>query len=188
MTIARNIEFEKENWSWQNAGEGYLPTGNSNSATYGCQDQTPSWNNGATTGATTNTSCNEMRKQKLSNSAYVWDMSWNLREQVNKANTIDGTDYNLGSNTSIASGWSWKVYWDSSFVSSLEKWDYGPLILVSTSIADHKWWGYVAPDTGNVFVRGWSATSGNDSGLYDLLLDQSETSFSSNHGFRCAYQ
>ncbi len=187
MTIARNIEFESENWSSGIAWTWFVHNWNTNSSDYGCQDRSPNASHGATTWPTTNTACNAMRKRKLSNSSYIWDLSWNVREHVNKANTKDGALYDSGSNSTIASWGSWQTHWDDASVSDAEKSDYGPLIIESTATNDSRGWWFVAPSSGTIFVRWASATSGTTSGLYDLLLDQSAVSYSSNFGFRCSY-
>lgn len=117
MTVARNIEQQGDNWSTGIVGSGGLYrgiTGEANSTTsLGCDTPSsagagsrayvakPLSTDTTKFGASKTNDCDSKRQLKLSNNQIVWDIAGNVWSHVNKANSIDGSNYNLGQ-TSVA--------------------------------------------------------------------------------------
>ncbi|MDD2916724.1 MAG: type II secretion system protein [Candidatus Gracilibacteria bacterium] len=116
MTVARNIEQQGDNWSTGIVGSGGLYRGITGEGTntptsLGCNTADSAGASGIsgriwatkplstdTTkfGATKTTDCDSKRQLKLSNGQILWDMAGNIWSHVNKGNTLDGNNFNLG--------------------------------------------------------------------------------------------
>lgn len=188
MTIARNIELQEENWSNGITWSWYIFSGNSNQITYWCSDNTWPRTWATTTGWTdtknlhsSRTTCGEKRQLLLSNGEIVWDMSGNVWEHVNKADTLDGSWFDTGTNPDIlVTNDSW-AEWTASGASHRDI--YWPLL--STWNALQAIWRLYQAD-GTVFVRGGHASSSWSSGIFSLILNWQSTTLYKDVGFRCA--
>ena len=185
MTIARNIEEQESNyiswwpWNW------ILKTGVNNSGN-GCGKTW--WNTEPRTYATKTWSpCDWWKnKLKLNNWEYIYDMSWNVWEHVNKANTLDWSDFNKEGLYKTAfstwNGWkNWTTWWLINWFSNEMFWP-----------KEETWWAtqwlgrvYNYDTASNVFLRGADATNGSNAGVFTLDLTQTSTTMNRRVGFRC---
>lgn len=182
MTIARNIEFVSKNWSDWIIWSWYIKNWNSKSTTIWCDDH--SWiNNNWTMTWSWNIECNEKRIQKLSNWFEIWDFSWNVWEHVNKSNTLDWSDYNLGNTNFYSSGWD--IEWNSSNIDNSERNNYWPLFWINS---DNWMWRILSSDwvSDNIFIRSWSYTDTESAWIYSIDLSKTSSSKSENIWFRCS--
>jgi len=183
MTIARQIEFEKQNWKSEEPWLfDTLFLWNSNYSENWCTDNT--WpNDKATKTWDWDQNCFYKRKNTLFNGEIIWDFAWNVAEHVNKANTISWSWYD-DNQTSL---WSssdcyveWNTLWDS------ERKQYWSLFW-DTYL---QWiWKVCRPSwvSNNVFIRGWAYWWGKVVWIYNLLLDKRNLGSKQNYiWFRCA--
>ena len=194
MTMARDVELVWDNWTWGELLNWYISNWNSNDDVYNhwcsidLSDPNDSEYTGRRWGANVwfkpNDTCNETRKYKLSNWVYLWDIWWNLREHVNKANTIDGSWFD---SWTIAF-WikTWTINWNDS---DLDLWKpmHWPLFALNASA--HWIWTVDTPAwvSGNIIIRWWCAECKNDDWLYWIELDRDKDYIRYKLGFRCAY-
>ncbi len=186
MTVARDIETTQNNWSGNAVGSWFIYNGRSNDTTMWC-----AWYTDSTWAEPTWTECTEKRNDWksrniliLSNWEEIVDLAGNVREYVNKANTIDWTNYNLWQ-TSIAWSSNWinldndgkydindmKIYWSS-------------LWLWITSGMWNLW--YANWVVSNVFIHGFGAADGFGAGIFAMSLSWTSVGQSRYLGFRCA--
>lgn len=188
MTVSRNIESIKENWSTKEIGSGnlsngiswYLPfwctaTGwNIESRTYGTKTW-PWWDD----------TCNTKRKQILSNGQDIWDLAGNVWEYVNKSSILEGDSY-FSWRLSVVwtSSWAW---WDDDWIyvqDDMRK--YGSSFWYGIS----KWMGNVYYSNwvlNNVFMRWWGSNGTQNVWMYALYLFWYGTNYGRHIWFRCAY-
>jgi hypothetical protein len=110
-------------------------------------------------------------------------------EHTNKANMIDGSNYNNGQ-TSVA--WTWCASYDWwaqgtnwCWASSIYRSTYGPI----TAWWTDKWfWNVRYPQwvASNIFLRGGGALDAASAGIFALHLTWTATTQSSDVGFRCS--
>lgn len=110
MTIARDIESQWKNWSSNTVGTWWIYRWLSDSAnsaiSLGCGSIYSLWKHqswaivAATLSVDTTkwgsnkwADCDSKRQHILSNWEIIWDISWNVREYVNWANTLDWSNY-----------------------------------------------------------------------------------------------
>ena len=188
MSIARNIELEAENWSTLEVWNWHISNWVSNDTTLGC-DKTW-WNIEPRAYATKTweiwTSNCTVKKHKLSNNLYIWNLAWNVWEHVNKGNTIDGSNFNNWVIAFWVSNVEWKD-WTNVNIDSIEKNNYGPLVANDAlngiwRIFDMDW---TSPS--NVFIRGGSASREDNWGIFALSLRRNSVFMNRRAGFRCAY-
>ena len=115
MSLARQVEFEANNWSSWEVLNWFIYNWVSWDTVKGC-DKTW-WNIETYTYWTKtwpwNNDCDSKRELILFNWQKVWDLAWNVNEYVNKANTLD---------------WSWFDTWQTSIVSYISGGgDYGDM-------------------------------------------------------------
>ncbi len=184
--IARNIEIQPINWSGWIVWENFIYNWVSNWTSW-CLGVTNTIYTSLTRNWATktggwfwNVDCDNKRKLTLSNSEEIWDLSWNVWEHVNKANTIDWTDYATWTNPDILT--TNNAWWEWSSASSNYKELYWPSVWVDAS--NWIWRIYQADWT--VFVRGGGASDASYTGVFTLYLDGASTSQSRNAGFRCS--
>jgi hypothetical protein len=141
--------------------------------------------NATTTGKGTDTTCNNRRSHTLAQwGGVIWDLSGNVWEYVNKANTIGGNGFNMGQ-TSVA-GASSPTGWDDDGVyAATDMQKYGAASWVGTA------WGMwnilSAQGVGsNIFVRGGRAGDSLNAGVFGIFLYWTAGSRWNNIGFRCA--
>lgn len=183
VTIARNIENQPINWSSGIVWVNYIYNGISNDILMWCDWN---WENNLPTAnifwtITWDINCvNQRNKLFLSNGEEIWDFSGNLWEHVNKANTIDWTNYSTLTNpeliTNSASRWNW------SEVSNDDKLVYWPLVWINS---DNWIWRFYQ-GTWNIFIRGGTASTGLNTWIYSIYLGWNSTSLNRLWGFRCA--
>jgi len=183
MTIARQIEFESENWKSNSPSlDDTLYTWNSDYSYNWCNDNT--WpNDKATKTWDWNPNCFYKRKNILFNWEIIWDFAWNVAEHVNKANTKDGSGFDDWQ-TSLGSSTSCFVDWNT--VSDDDKSKYGPLLWETSD----QWIGWICSPSwvyDNVFIRWWSYLAQEDSWIYNIVLRKNNSSSELDHvWFRCA--
>lgn len=125
MTLARNTESVGSNWSSGIVGSGYMYSGHNDQSPYGTLaasvDDTQGYiNTGDTASASDGSYGNyssdveqayrgQRRTLKLSNEKVIWDLAGDAWEHVNKANTLNGSNFddglNLVSNACGGTGW-----------------------------------------------------------------------------------
>ncbi len=188
MTIARNIEANPTNWSEKQVGKGYVYNGVSHDSEKWCDIDLSSattrrW--AAPTWRGTDTNCNTRRSHKLISGGTIWDISGNLWEHVNKANNLDGANFNTW-RTSIA-GSSNNTNWDNDGVyanNDMQK--YGAATWRGKWAGmwnlHYAWWG----NANNIFLRGGAANYDANAGLFALDLIHAASFESHATGFRCA--
>ena len=195
MTIARNIEANKNNWSSWIVWNGWLYrwiTNETNSGTsLGCATANSSWSHikpYVSTSLSTDTTkwwsskwsdCDSKRQHKLSNWEIIWDLAWNVWEHVNKANTIDWSNYANWTNwdpCSVTDGvYEWTACSDKKFWPSNTSWNSAQWMW---KVWDYDW---------TIFLRGAGANRGADAGLFALGLDRAAGGQYRYVGFRCAF-
>ena len=177
MTLARNIELENDNWSSWEVWVGWIFRWNNweeNTSLLWCKDgddkafPSRTWND---------YTCKGKRQLKLSNSVIIEDMSWNLWEHVNNADTFDGSWYDTLNPT--FSSTEWNLNTDS------ERAEYWPLFSYYNS---SNWVWTTQTVTGyRIFLRWSSSDHTTEVWIYSMRLALSVTSKSTHGGFRCAY-
>jgi len=193
MSLSRDVEITKINWSWWKVWEWFITNWNSNDSKHWCSidlsnssDPEYTWRRrAAPVWFKANNTCNETRKYVLSNWAYVRDIGWNLREHVNKANNIDGEWYNEW----ILSVWTstGTVQWNDWTNTSTWVQQHWPLFWINASL---NWiWTVQRPAwvSNNVVVRWGCAYCGSNDWLYWVELNYTKTFRANNYWFRCAY-
>ena len=210
MTIARNIEANPENWAngivWSTVADWWwLFRGNVNlNDSVSCNhwsvlDWDTDWNN-----CLINEWIHEWRNKRmhiLSNGSEIWDLSWNVWQHVNGANTLDGSDFNTMTNKACVWGkqrtwYDW--YWENEcdFQNWYSKSAHGPawnynwnhgvgriyLEWVSEWTNDIIWYN------NRIFLRGgrWNYTT--SAGVLLLNLTDSATYARTHIGFRCVFR
>ena len=196
MAITRSIELTKENWSSWEVWDWFLYNWVSNNAMWCWAGTTKSIfpeltrERATKTWMWSNNSCNDKRQLRLLNWAVIRDLAWNVWEFVNKANTLDGSNYyNLPeSNTKFSDtdSSSWRD-WNYGDISFDERYNYWPIIALNSinwvwSVFDLDW----ASD--NIFERGWSADD-NYAWIFSLSLRAWDSLWykAPSVWFRCAY-
>jgi len=184
MTIARNVEAEPVNWNtkadWVTK---YLPNWVSNDLVLGCEKNW--WNTETRNNATKTWSpCDWWKnKLKLSNWEEIYDLSWNVREHVNKENTIDWSDFNL---------WETSVSWSSNWINWDDDWIYDEIDMLKYGSKNLLWtnnwmWNlfYANWKSNNNFIRGGNGNHGSHAGIFTLHLYTDSDSSNKYVGFRC---
>ncbi len=189
MTIARQIEFEKNNWKNENPWYDDTLFNWNSQDTYlnrWCSDHTwPNWK--VTKTWDWNPNYFYKRKNTLFNWEIIWDFAWNVAEHVNKANTKSWSWYNdwrtqfYKANGSSPNN-TWEEFRD---VDAAIRPNYWPVIWEDWSnwaglVYDFNW------TNNNVFVRGWSYNDDYSAGIYTLSLDMDWDDKWDNVWFRCA--
>ena len=185
MTIARNVEAEPVNWKlkadWVTK---YLPNGVSWDTVLGCNRT--GWNTETKIYATTTWSpCDWWKnKLKLSNWEEIYDLSWNVWEYVNKANTIDWSDFNL---------WQTSFSWSSNWIDWDDNWIYDEIDMLKYGSKKLLWkinwmWSLYYSNwvASNIFVHGAGANNGSHAGVFALYLNRTSSNSDRGAGFRCA--
>ena len=187
MSVARNIELEKDNWSGWALWVWNLYNWVSNDTSLGCNKtwwNTESRSYATKTWAWSDSVCNNKRSHKLSNGQRIWDLSGNVWEHVNKANTLDWSNYNVWQ-TSMTWSSSW-TNWDDDGIYALEDMKkYGSLY----SLWKSNWmWNlyYANWVANNIFIRGTSANLASYTGVFTISLRWTSTHQYRYVGFRCA--
>ncbi len=190
MTIARDIEANQTNWSGNAVWSWYIYNWVANSTMW-CLWITNTIYTLLTRKQATKTwwwfgndDCDTKRQLKLSNWEIVWDLSGNIREHVNKANTIDWTNYDL---------WQISIAWSSTWTNSDDNGIYdsndmkkywSSLWLWSTSGMGNIY--YANWVVSNIFLRGAGAGASSSAGVFAMYLSRTSINQTRNMGFRCA--
>lgn len=217
MTLARNIESNPINWSWEQVGSWYISNGLSNNATLWCGAWSDtkwlysalprSWGS-KTGGWFWNAWCDEKRQLSLSNGEKIWDFSGNIWEHVNKTNTIDGVWFNIWKlkiddnrvNWTIVDSWTSSEYynwhntwWNAPGITSFEREKYGPSNASYTHITNGIWniRGYYTNDAiwqHNIFLRWGSAYNDVNAGIFTISLAWDDSDLTKTTVWvRCAF-
>ncbi|MDQ7023363.1 MAG: hypothetical protein Q9M97_07710, partial [Candidatus Gracilibacteria bacterium] len=191
MTIARSIENISSNWSTGEIGVGNLYNGVSNSR-LGCNAKGGNIEPRlyvTRTGAGIDETCNNKRNHKIYNGKVIWDFSGNVWEHVNKANTYDGSGYNINQTTINSS--SALAYWDDDGIYAIEEMDeYGSKYYYGKGEGMGSIY-YGKGVNNNIFVRGSgiidgvNTTYGVQYGIFSLTLNNNSGNKHSSLGFRC---
>jgi flagellin-like protein len=197
MTIVRNIELVKDNWSSGEIGVGSLKIGNNGSTVSGVSY------NGVDPEYTPKTESDVTAKLFLSNNSEIWDLSGNVFEWVDKiieTSPTVPTRY-LDNGTLVSDSTNrWYDYssdGDSGYYIAdylnLSNWnpEYKDLFLLTSPYYNANVGVgriYIRGDgtyTDRVFRRGGSWGIGADAGALSLNLSSSSSSTNINTGFRC---
>jgi len=191
ITIARNIEKQPINWSWWVVWINYIFNWVSNHNMW-CWT-TPSWTIDIYTElprkwATMtwwwfwNIDCDDKRKLTLSNGEVIWDLSWNIWENVNKANTLDWNWFDLWFNPNILDKNDDRWEWSDTSVSKENKNMYGPSIWIDSNNGIWKiyQWNWT------VYLRWGNAYSYSSTGEFALFLAGTNEGWNRLIWFRCA--
>ncbi|MDD2908994.1 MAG: prepilin-type N-terminal cleavage/methylation domain-containing protein [Candidatus Gracilibacteria bacterium] len=200
MTIARNLEQNPSNWSTGLVGSGYIYNGHANnnpaSALIASTDTDGLY--GMTGGFSGTSASNNRRTLYLTNGNIIWDFAGNVREHVNKANTLDGSNYNSGQTafsnaTTILCPWSLTSYNCFEFKTAIDSTNLTKTMIMplNQSFDSINGIGMGLLYTGissNVFVRGGGRGELAGTGIYGLVLNFIITDPVTVHrvGFRCA--
>ncbi len=203
MTIARNIEANPINWSWWIIWTN-LYNGISNS-----HATTPvlwcNWQSNSRWGVSSaDTTCTK-RINTLSNWETIYDLAWNVWEHVNKANTLDGINYNVWKQKFSNTTWwtitwtppndyyAWNpTWWNNTNITTEERNKYWPSSSSYTHTTNWVWniHGRYINDTSypnNIFLRGGNAGNGAYSGVFTMYLYRAASHQSYHVGFRCSF-
>jgi len=208
MTIARNIESNPVNWSWWIVWENNISNGVSNSD-IGCNGTAKTFypilthDFPAKTWPWWNIECDKKRQLAVSNGEVIRDFAWNVREHVNKANTIDWTNFNFGKLKFDDNSTHWQVInpstsnecylwhntgWNASSIPNNIRSKYWPSKSTYTN-SNGIWyihgWYTDTTKSHNVFLRGGDANLVY-AWLYTLHLAVTTSDVGNNTGFRCA--
>lgn len=182
MTIARNIEQVDSNWSSWTTWTWFLYNWNVAWADF----WTWAWDDTielAKTGWAINT--DNRRALKLSNWQVIWDLAWNVWEHVNKANTIDWTNFSKTNNKAfVLESWSNADYIElNTYI-----WNYfiDYVLPNNKSLTKSNWVWSLRFYDGTIFLRGGNASSWGNVGIFALILLWLEDSQTSSVGFRCS--
>jgi hypothetical protein len=189
MTIARQIEFEKNNWRSENPWFDDTLFNWNSSDTYEsrwCSDST--WPNSKITKTWDwDLNCFYKRKNYLFNGEIIWDFAWNVAEHVNKANTKSWSWFDNWRTQFYKSDWTttnntWEKFQD---VAAAVRPSYWPLIWEDWS--NWAWWVFDFDWVdNNVFIRWWSFQDDYSAWIYTLSLDMKWDWDSDYVWFRCA--
>lgn len=197
MTIARNIEQQNSNWSWWTVWTSWIfrwITNELNTTTsLWCKTIDSSWNHSRiamssplnidTTkwGTQKWSDCDSKRQLQLSNWEIIWDLSGNIWEHVNKANTLDWTWYATWTNPDPCSVTDGTYEWTAC--NSSERTLYWPS---NASRWNTHWMWWVLDYDGVIFIRGADAGLSANAGIFALALSWTGSTFLNDTGFRCA--
>ncbi|MEF2175520.1 MAG: prepilin-type N-terminal cleavage/methylation domain-containing protein [Candidatus Absconditabacteria bacterium] len=195
MTISRNIEMQSSNWSVGIIGNGYIDNGLDNrlsrtngKGSIGCYDDDDSYADQTGGG-----SCVTQRQLILSSQATIRDLAGNVREHVNKANTIDGTNHDSSSTrlSNICQSVGWFSFNNNDGeVACIFQNDYNNNVIgpMNSNINSIHGIGRIRSNIGinNIFLRGGSAYDGTYAGLYSIDLNRNTSNSNGHVGFRCA--
>jgi prepilin-type N-terminal cleavage/methylation domain-containing protein len=208
MTISRNIEQQWQNWSgwvvWTNNLYNWVSNSTmwclassdwpDTDATITTDDiytwLTRDW--ATKTGEWFwDTDCDNKRKHTLSNWQEIYDLAWNVWEHINKANTIDWTNYATIANKDMPYlSWYWSSgWWDINWWNWSIEWARNLYWPSATNYWTGQWvWNIYKrdADTDNIFIRGAGATDASTAGVFTLSLHWSSSDSRRNVGFRCA--
>ena len=211
MAVARNIEAQTVNlkdwnklyrwidwWNGQNGEDWTLWCGKIWwQTTY---RTAPAWTDNNSLSSNRST-CDDMRQNKLSNWALVWDISWNVWEQVNKSN-VPGTSNDRttnswwNSNTDRLSNACW---WNTFYSFYGNDWvaqctyqngyTYANMWPLTTNLnaSNGIWRIYSFNTASNIFLRGGGGAHGTYSGLFTLYLGWYAANRDGGVGFRCSW-
>ncbi len=200
MTISRNLEQVSSNWSSNIVWSWYIfnwhNNGNPGSIIAASADDSD-WLFWMTWWFWNTAFVNNRRTLTLSNWSIIWDLSGNVWEHVNKANSLDWTGFNnwsiLVSNICTWSNWyysfgSWDFsppsWWVCNWANGYSYSVIGPKILNLNS--DNGIWrlySNAAIFSNNIFYRGRDWLGGG--GIYMLAVSDDSLSWGTT-GFRCA--
>ena len=206
MSLARQIEFNPNNWSTWIIWFWYIPNWISN----GPNQINLAWCRGKWlisdwtrpskwAWVTWWSGCSTKKKLELFNWMYIYDLAWNVWEYVNGANTIDWTG-NDTMNANVCWEWwvnDWNTYsfntwiWDDSIQCEYTNGYYSANLwsIFSNLNAINGIWKISSYNVDNniidrFFIRGGRARSGASSGVFALALNPPAYY---KIGFRCAY-
>ena len=196
MTLARQIEFNTENWSSWIVWNWYIPNWVSSETTnnHWCswKQWDSEWNNTAKWAWITWSDCSwtNRNRLKLYNWEYIYDLSWNTREQINWTNDINSIDWAIPDwDVCWASGrfsWSWN---DGTTLCNFQIWYpkdlYWPILNIDAYNGIGRVNSYAG--TGRAFIRGDGAADYGNAGVFSLYLSIASNLPHSGQGFRCAY-
>lgn len=189
MTIARNLELQSKNWTWGVVWTNNIYNWVSESGSLWCWWYSNSLYTSLPRTFWTKTwwwfwniDCDKKRELVLSNWETIWDLAWNIYENVNKANSFNWIGYDSWQ-TYIA--WCWSS-WPMEWTMCTDKANTSLNLTYNSS--NWIWQLYYNPWlANNIFVRGWSARLWDwTSGIFTLLLP-ANTTIGSNIWFRCSY-
>jgi len=212
MAMARNIESQAVNWSWWSVWSGWIyrwNVGLTDNLSYRSYVTTfPYHTKWAWIDSDTRWT-NEIwnRRLLLSNNQNIWDLSWNVREQVNKSNVPATSNIrtsnswwntNVYSTEAMCSNWLWweRYGWnwsDSGGISACNMINgytissYGPLNNIN---ADNGAWRLFATNVEeiiNVIMRGGGGSLGLTWGIFSLYTGRNASTYTNHVGFRCSW-
>lgn len=200
MTIARNIESQQVNWSSGSIGNWFIYNwvseditkwcdGNSSNSPTSTSRATTTWWGDNINLSSTRASCSDRRQLMLSNWEIIWDFAGNVWEHVNKANTLDWSNYSMWTNgidfktpkVDMCNTIDWFYAWSTCNARAISL--YWPS---NSSWTSTNWVSWIWDYDGNIFLRGANAGDGVNTGIFALHLSRSTTDQDGNVGFRCA--
>ncbi len=192
MTIARDIEQQWINWSSWQVGSGYIYNWVSDSAMW-CWDTTNTktiYTSLTRNRATKtwewfgNTVCDTKRQLRLSNWEIILDLSGNLIEHTNKANTLDWLYFN---------SWKFSIAWSSNWIwvddngiydiNEMKKYWSNLWLWIVSGMWNLRGANWV---DNNIFLRGATANMASDAGIFMIDLTRPSINQRRDVGFRCA--
>lgn len=210
MTIARNIESNWSNWSWNSVWSWWIFRWITWwESTYWCATISSIWNHPWTYASTSLnsdttkwwsskwTDCDSKRQHMLSNWEIIWDLSWNIAEHVNWANSLNWLNFATMqwnvcgvTNGTYSYYWTdWSPNWACNFTSPYSYSNIWPKTLnlnanngVWRIYSNYTWWA------NRIFMRWWNAADPYlwNSWIYNITLSFDSSGFGPTIGFRCA--
>jgi len=185
MTIARDIEKQSSNWS----GWTIWTTLNRWQSNWVRQSWTWALPASYWEYWSPNNWFINRRTHNLSNWQIIWDIAGNVFELVNKANTLDWSNYNIWTNwinfsspkVDICNATDWFYEWSICLNKTISmNWSN------NSSYTTANWvWGVRDYDN-NIFIRGGRWYDATSAGVFALALNLGTAASNPNVGFRCA--
>ncbi len=188
MSLARQIELEKENWSGGEVLNGFIYNWVSRDTNMWCDETW--WNIEDYTFETRtwpwNNSCDSKRQLTLYNYQKIWDLAWNINEFTNKANTLDWTWVSSWTTTINSYEDLTSDGFDDNWVYDISDMDkYGSIFYLWKT--NGMWTIQEEWVANNVFVRWASVWDRNNTWIFSITLWADENHKIDFKWFRCAY-
>ena len=196
MSLARQIEFNPENWSSWIVWDWYIPnwvwneTANNHWCSWKQWDS--EWNNTDKWAWITWSDCSWTNRNilKLYNWEYIYDLSWNVSEHVNLTNDINSIDWVIPNWNACWANARYSWFWnDWNALCNFQNWYtkalYWPILDINANNGIGRLlWGTAS---NRILIRSSDAEFGSFWGIFTLDTYTSSSQIYSFFSFRCTY-